>query len=127
MNPRTLATLVLTLALSACAGYSPRGMQVGDSADDVLRTMGQPTSRYQLPQGGTRLEFARGPYGKHTYMIDVDAQGRVTAATLLSDPGYGFGAAALRCARQHRFLPATDVAGRPIAASSPPIRVRFWR
>jgi hypothetical protein len=77
MTPRTLATLVLTLALSACAGYSPRGVRVGDSADDVVRTMGQPTSRYQLPQGGTRLEFARGPYGKHTYMIDVDAQGRV--------------------------------------------------
>lgn len=59
--------------------------------------------------------------------VDVDAQGRVTAASVVTDPGYGFGAAALRCARQHRFLPATDVAGRPIAASSPPIRVRFSR
>jgi protein TonB len=59
--------------------------------------------------------------------VDVDVGGQVTAASVLTDPGYGFGAAALRCARQHRFLPATDVAGRPIAASSPPIRVRFSR
>ncbi|MEY2937394.1 MAG: hypothetical protein RL033_8143 [Pseudomonadota bacterium] len=59
--------------------------------------------------------------------VDVDVDGRVSAASVLTDPGYGFGAAALRCARQHRFLPATDIAGRPIAASSPPIRVRFSR
>lgn len=27
--------------------------------------------------GGRRLEFARGPFGKHTYMLDFDAQGRL--------------------------------------------------
>jgi hypothetical protein len=39
--------------------------------------MGEPTNEYPQPDGSRRLEFARGPYGKHTYMIDVDPQGRV--------------------------------------------------
>jgi hypothetical protein len=29
------------------------------------------------PQVASRLEFARGPMGKHTYMLDFDAQGRL--------------------------------------------------
>jgi protein TonB len=53
--------------------------------------------------------------------------GRVSAASVLSDPGYGFGEAALRCARQHRFLPALDPLGRAIAATSPPVHVTFTR
>jgi hypothetical protein len=30
-----------------------------------------------MPDGTQRLEFARGPFGRHTYMVDLDAQGRV--------------------------------------------------
>jgi hypothetical protein len=50
---------------------------VGADAQEATRSMGPPTGRHALPQGGTRLEFARGPFGKHTYMVDVDPQGRV--------------------------------------------------
>jgi hypothetical protein len=39
--------------------------------------MGAPTGQYALPSGQQRLEFARGPFGKHTYMVTLDAQGRV--------------------------------------------------
>jgi hypothetical protein len=64
--------------LTACAGYAPpASLQPGQSIDEVTRSYGQPTGRYALPQGGTRLEYARGPYGKHTWMIDADASGRV--------------------------------------------------
>jgi len=59
--------------------------------------------------------------------VSVDAQGTVTAASVLEDPGHGFGDAALRCARKNRFVPALDASGRPIVATSPPIRVRFTR
>jgi len=59
--------------------------------------------------------------------VEVDAEGVVHQATIVSDPGYGFGQAALRCARQNRFLPATNELGQPISAKSPPIRVRFSR
>jgi hypothetical protein len=64
--------------LAACASYSPRDVRVGQTAEDVMQQLGEPTGRYKLAQGGTRLEYARGPYGKHTFMIDLDAQGRVT-------------------------------------------------
>lgn len=57
----------------------------------------------------------------------VRADGKVARAELISDPGYGFGAVALACARQQRFSAATDDNGVPIVATSPPIRVRFKR
>ncbi|XXF81256.1 energy transducer TonB [Myxococcaceae bacterium GXIMD 01537] len=59
--------------------------------------------------------------------VTVTAEGRVTSADLLSDPGYGFGQAALACAREARFEAALDREGRPYATTSPPIRVRFRR
>ena len=77
------------LLLAACAGYGPSGVHPGDSADAVSRSMGAPTARYTLPQGGTRMEFARGPEGKHTYMVDLDTQGRVTAwQQVLTEPNF---------------------------------------
>jgi periplasmic protein TonB len=57
----------------------------------------------------------------------VRADGTVVSAELISDPGYGFGRVALACARRQRFPAATDDDGRPIVATSPPIRVRFTR
>ena len=59
--------------------------------------------------------------------VVVGAQGRVSAAELIADPGHGFGEAALTCARNARFAPARDRSGQPYAATSPPIRVRFTR
>ncbi|WNG19588.1 energy transducer TonB [Cystobacter fuscus] len=59
--------------------------------------------------------------------VVVTPEGRVTSAELLSDPGHGFGQAALACAREVRFDAALDAEGRPYLATSPPIRVRFTR
>ncbi len=59
--------------------------------------------------------------------VVVRADGTVQSAALVSDPGFGFGAAALACARRTRFTPARDAQGKPVAARSPPIRVRFTR
>lgn len=57
----------------------------------------------------------------------VRPDGSVASAELIADPGYGFGRIALTCARRQRFPPATDEHGRPITATSPPLRVRFTR
>jgi hypothetical protein len=70
--------LAVVLLLGACAGYGPSGIVAGQSEGDVARSMGAPTGRYALAGGGARLEYARGPYGKETYMVDLDAAGRVT-------------------------------------------------
>ncbi|HTA19546.1 MAG TPA: ferric siderophore ABC transporter substrate-binding protein, partial [Polyangia bacterium] len=57
----------------------------------------------------------------------VGADGHVAHVDLLSDPGFGFGAAARLCAMRTRFEPARASAGEPIDAVSPPIRVHFFR
>jgi hypothetical protein len=92
---KLLSTLLSVLALVACTAYSPTGVQPGQTAEDVARAMGAPTARYPLPDGTTRLEYARGPAGRETYMIDLDASGKVVDWTqvlteqmfLVIDPG----------------------------------------
>jgi hypothetical protein len=73
-----LIVALLASLLVACAGYAPpKDMHVGMPEAEVVQAMGQPTGRYPLPDGAVRLEFARGPYGFETFMVDLDAQGRV--------------------------------------------------
>ncbi|MEF7613294.1 hypothetical protein V4F39_05170 [Aquincola sp. MAHUQ-54] len=75
------------LALAGCAAYGPGAVQTGQTAQQVAASMGEPTGRHALPQGGTRLEYARGPMGKHTYMVDLGADGRVTGwQQVLTEP-----------------------------------------
>ena len=57
----------------------------------------------------------------------VDSRGKLSSASLVSDPGHGFGKAALRCAQTAGFEPARDRNGDSYAATSPPIRLRFMR
>ncbi len=57
----------------------------------------------------------------------IRADGRADSVEVLTDPGFGFGAAARLCALRTRFEPAHNPAGLPIAAPSPPIRVHFFR
>jgi len=59
--------------------------------------------------------------------VVVTPEGTVESATVLSDPGHGFGPAATSCALRTRFTPARDRDGRTIRAVSPPIVVRFTR
>ena len=49
-------------------------------ASEVLKAWGAPTATYPLQPAGQRLEYATGPYGRMTWMVDVDASGRVTQA-----------------------------------------------
>jgi len=63
--------------LSACAGYSPAGFSAGATLPEVTKAMGAPTGEYPLAGGNKRVEFARGPAGKHTYMLDFDGAGRL--------------------------------------------------
>ncbi|HEX3139895.1 MAG TPA: hypothetical protein VHQ87_07560, partial [Rhizobacter sp.] len=63
--------------VAACTTYGPQSLPKGSSMDAARAAMGPPTGEMALPDGGRRLEFARGPLGKHTYMLDYDAQGRL--------------------------------------------------
>lgn len=78
MNGLRFLACAATIALAACStAYSPKGIPAGSTEAEVIQAMGQPTGRSALPDGGKRLEFARGPFGKETYMLDFDAQGRM--------------------------------------------------
>jgi len=59
--------------------------------------------------------------------VVVDPSGAAVTATVLADPGHGFGSAAAACAMRTRFTPARDRTGHPVRSTSPPIRVRFTR
>ena len=74
-----LAAAALTLA--GCTTEPGSVVHDGQSADDVAKLAGPPTARYAMPAGATRLEYSTGPFGKRTWMIDLDASGRVTAVT----------------------------------------------
>ena len=71
------ALLASSLLLGACASYGPGALPPGASSAQATLSMGPPTARYPNPDGGQRLEFARGPYGRHTYMLDFDAGDRL--------------------------------------------------
>lgn len=77
-----VALLTLSVGLGGCEALRtygpPRDLSPGDPAARAEAALGSPTGRRALPDGGTRLEFARGPFGRHTWMVDVDAAGRVT-------------------------------------------------
>ena len=76
MKPLCFSVLAACL-LSACTSYGPQSLGTGSSIEATTRAMGVPTSETAQPAGGRRLEYARGPFGKHTYMLEVDAQGQL--------------------------------------------------
>lgn len=87
---RRLACLVAAAFLAACATAPSRVVQPGQSVAEVEQALGQPSGRYTLSEGGSRLEYARGPYGKQTWMIDVDAAGRVRSVQqVLNEANFG--------------------------------------
>jgi hypothetical protein len=50
---------------------------------------GAPSDSGSLPGGGRWLDYARGPFGKHTYRLEFDATGRyVGSRQLLTDAAF---------------------------------------
>ena len=122
--------------ITASSGTSSRAVRGPFVAGDAEPSARAGTSRARVVGAPRRDWECPWPAAADALSIDeqfvviravVRADGTVSSADLVSDPGYGFGQIALVCARAQRFPPATDDAGRPITATSPPIRVRFTR
>lgn len=75
---RLIALGTAALLLAGCAGPAFRA---GQTEAELAVVMGPPTGRYAMPGGTQRLEYATGPMGRHTWMVDLDAQGRVMGWT----------------------------------------------
>lgn len=88
-----LHCLAAALACAACSGYSPGGLPLGSSQAQVAAAMGPATAEHpagaEVPKSVKRLEYARGPLGRHTYMLDFDAQGKLLSwQQVLTEPRF---------------------------------------
>lgn len=81
-----LSTLLGASLLAGCVNMSsPAKLAPGAGAEAIRAQLGEPTGRYAMPGGLTRLEYARGPYGRETWMLDVDGAGALVKATQVLD------------------------------------------
>jgi len=86
---RALVLAPLAL-LVACAGPQVMKVGPGQSEAELLAAMGAPSGRYPLPDGAQRIEYAKGPMGRVTFMFDVDRSGRIkTAEQVLTRQSFG--------------------------------------
>jgi hypothetical protein len=90
-SPGMALVLALALAGAACTTYRPQDIRAGQTEADVTQLLGKPTGRFSRPSGQTRLEFATGPYGRTTWMVDLDPAGQVTAwAQVLNETAFSY-------------------------------------
>lgn len=74
--------LLFCVLLSGCASYSGSGLKPGIASEaDVLQTMGTPSLRWDLPDGGRQLAYPRGPAGFETFMVFIDGGGKLLRIT----------------------------------------------
>ena len=69
------------VALYGCTVLAPAALPNGTPIADARGRLAGPVAEYPLPNGGTRLEFAQGSYGREKHMLDFDASGRLVATT----------------------------------------------
>ena len=72
--------------LTSCSSYSPTSEMTGLPSDAVIQRMGAPTIRMS-DDNGLRLFFARGPFGKHTYIIYFSSEDKlIRSEQVLTEP-----------------------------------------
>lgn len=71
------ASLSACFTLMGCVSYAPTDRMLGNSREQVIAALGQPTNDLQTSQGSV-LMYSRGPFGKHTYFAYFSKDGRAT-------------------------------------------------
>ena len=72
--------------LTSCSTYSPTSEMAGLPSDVVIQRMGAPTMRMS-DDNGLRLFFARGPFGKHTYISYFSSEDKLMCSEqVLTEP-----------------------------------------
>jgi hypothetical protein len=85
----SIAASAVALLLTACGHYGPGKLQPGQTEAEARAALGEPTLRSTLPGGATRLDYGRGPYGKQSWRVELDAAGKVTGISqLLNDSNF---------------------------------------
>jgi len=60
-------------------------------------------------------------------VVVVDTAGTPTSVNVLSDPGYGFGKQAQKCAMRFKYPVGLDTKGNPMTRATKPFRITFTR
>ena len=68
---------IATALLAGCQTYGPSERFIGLSREQVIAQMGNPYPAPADLSQAQRLDFPRGPFGKHTYSLQFDAEGKV--------------------------------------------------
>lgn len=76
---RSLFILAVAAALASCVALRGPELARGQTLAEVQTQLGTPTGRHTLPGGLQRLEWATGPFGRQTWMVDFGADGRSVA------------------------------------------------
>ena len=87
--PSTRFLLIATTLLAGCQTYAPSERFIGMSREQVIAEMGKP---YPPPPDlgqAQRLDFPRGPHGKHTYSLQFNEEGQaVSYKQLLTEENF---------------------------------------
>ncbi len=76
--------------LTGCVSYGPSERFIGMTRDQVISMLGNPQPRPDALEHVRRLDFPRGPMGKHTYAVYFDESGRVSGfQQLLTEKNFG--------------------------------------
>jgi Gram-negative bacterial TonB protein C-terminal len=123
----------VSCALLAVACLTPKG----PAQPDVLSTASpNPESRHKewsAEHVGSKCTFPPEAESLHVdiaivvIVVDVRADGTPSSVAVVSDPGHGFGDAAMQCAMEQRYVAARDDSGRAVASRTKPFRIRFVR
>lgn len=82
------AKWLLPFVLSGCASYGGSGLTPGSSTlHEVLALMGRPAMQWTGTDGNVQLSYPRGPFGLRSYMVFIDARGRLDRVENVMDPG----------------------------------------
>ena len=82
----SVASFGSSLLLAGCAtSYAPSSDMLGASPDEVIARLGPPTPRPDSVTGVRRLDFPRGPYGRHTYFVYFNDMGKADRITQVLD------------------------------------------
>lgn len=120
--------ILIGLSFVACAGGPvPRSSDIASTRAAELAPGNGPPLKGTPPAALKKVDIgqfypplarARGIEGVVVLRLLIDAEGKLEAVTIVSDPGDGFGAAAVAAVREFRFSPA-KVDGKPVATSIP--------
>lgn len=81
------ACVIAAALATGCAAIAPPPLAgtvealVGRPQTEAIARLGEPTARRTGAGGALRLEYASGPFGRTTWMLDVNAAGRIVATT----------------------------------------------